>query len=90
MWLVLGKLGPFVQLWPFPYAVDVMTLPFEDVQSRLPLLSLSLSRVGVTNVEKVIRIVNNGAEQLFLAVDGGGAVQTGRKQLFGAVVARSG
>ena len=44
-----------------------MTLPIEDVQSRLPSLSLSLSRVGVTNVEKVIRIANNGAEQLFSA-----------------------
>ena len=44
-----------------------MTLPFEDVQSRVPSLSLSLSRVGVTNVEKVIRIRNNGAEQLFSA-----------------------
>src|SRR5690242_885991 len=44
-----------------------MTLPFEDVQSQAPTLSLSLSRVGVTNVEKVIRIRNNGAEQLFSA-----------------------
>ena len=44
-----------------------MTLPFEDVQSRVPSLSLSLSRVGVTNVEKVIRLRNNGAEQLFSA-----------------------
>ena len=44
-----------------------MTLPLEDVQSRVPTLSLSLSRVGVTNVEKVIRIANNGAEQLFSA-----------------------
>ena len=44
-----------------------MTLPFEDVQSQLPTLSLSLSRVGVTNVEKVIRIRDNGAEQLFSA-----------------------
>ena len=33
-----------------------MTLSLEDVQSRVPTLSLSLSRVGVTNVEKVIRI----------------------------------
>ena len=33
-----------------------MTVPLEDVQSRVPTLSLSLSRVGVTNVEKVIRI----------------------------------
>jgi GTP cyclohydrolase I/GTP cyclohydrolase-4 len=39
----------------------------EDVQSRVPTLSLSLSRVGVTNVEKVIRIRANGAEQLFSA-----------------------
>ncbi|MBE2317610.1 GTP cyclohydrolase I FolE2 [Solirubrobacter sp. CPCC 204708] len=44
-----------------------MTLPFEDVQSQAPTLSLSLSRVGVTNVEKVIRIAANGAEQLFYA-----------------------
>jgi GTP cyclohydrolase IV len=44
-----------------------MTLPLEDVQSRVPTLSLSLSRVGVTNVEKVIRIRVNGAEQLFSA-----------------------
>jgi GTP cyclohydrolase I/GTP cyclohydrolase-4 len=44
-----------------------MTLPFEDVQSRVPSLSLSLSRVGVTNVEKVIRIATNGQEQLFSA-----------------------
>jgi GTP cyclohydrolase I/GTP cyclohydrolase-4 len=33
-----------------------MTLPLEDVQNRVPALSLSLSRVGVTNVEKVVRI----------------------------------
>ncbi len=44
-----------------------MTLPFEDVQSQAPTLSLSLSRVGVTNVEKVIRIAANGTEQLFSA-----------------------
>jgi GTP cyclohydrolase I/GTP cyclohydrolase-4 len=44
-----------------------MTLSLEDVQSRVPSLSLSLSRVGVTNVEKVIRLRNNGTEQLFSA-----------------------
>src|SRR3954462_13539707 len=44
-----------------------MTLPFEDVQSQAPTLALSLSRVGVTNVEKVIRIRANGAEQLYSA-----------------------
>src|SRR5919205_1420685 len=40
-----------------------MTLPLDDVQNQLPTLSLSLSRVGVTNVEKVIRI----DEQLYSA-----------------------
>ena len=39
----------------------------EDVQARVPSLSLSLSRVGVTGVEKVIRIKQNGVEQLFYA-----------------------
>ena len=34
---------------------------------RLPALQLSLSRVGVTGVEKVIRIRQNGVEQLFSA-----------------------
>jgi GTP cyclohydrolase I/GTP cyclohydrolase-4 len=44
-----------------------MSLPLEDVQSQVPTLALSLSRVGVTNVEKVIRIRANGSEQLFSA-----------------------
>ena len=39
----------------------------EDVQSRVPALQLSLSRVGVTGVEKVIRVRQNGVEQLFSA-----------------------
>src|SRR3954464_12686849 len=39
----------------------------EDVQSQLPTLHVSLSRVGVTNVEKVIRIRSNGREQLYSA-----------------------
>ncbi len=38
-----------------------------DVQARRPAVQLSLSRVGVTGVEKVIRIRQNGAEQLFSA-----------------------
>ena len=38
-----------------------------DVQAQLPTVALSLSRVGVTDVEKVIRIRHNGAEQLFSA-----------------------
>ena len=38
-----------------------------DVQARTPSVSLSLSQVGVTGVEKVIRIRHNGGEQLFSA-----------------------
>ncbi len=38
-----------------------------DVQSQLPTVQLSLSRVGVTGVEKVIRLRQNGSEQLFSA-----------------------
>jgi GTP cyclohydrolase I/GTP cyclohydrolase-4 len=38
-----------------------------DVQSQRPSVQLSLSRVGVTGVEKVIHLNHGGAEQLFLA-----------------------
>ena len=38
-----------------------------DVQARRPTVHVSLSRVGVTGVEKVIRIASNGAEQLYWA-----------------------
>jgi GTP cyclohydrolase I/GTP cyclohydrolase-4 len=38
-----------------------------DVQAQLPTVQLSLSRVGVTGVEKVIRIRHNDTEQLFSA-----------------------
>jgi GTP cyclohydrolase I/GTP cyclohydrolase-4 len=38
-----------------------------DVQSQSPTVALSLSRVGVTGVEKVIRIRQNGDTQLFSA-----------------------
>jgi GTP cyclohydrolase I/GTP cyclohydrolase-4 len=43
------------------------SLSLVDVQSRRPSVQLSLSRVGVTGVEKVIRLDHAGAEQLFLA-----------------------
>jgi GTP cyclohydrolase IV len=44
------------------------TSPTEiDVQAQSPTLALSLSRVGVTAVEKVIRLGHNGTEQLFSA-----------------------
>jgi GTP cyclohydrolase-4 len=39
----------------------------EDVQSQLPTLHVSLSRVGVTNVEKVVRLRAGAAEQLYMA-----------------------
>ncbi|MFN2617732.1 MAG: GTP cyclohydrolase MptA, partial [Thermoleophilaceae bacterium] len=38
-----------------------------DVQARRPSTRVSLSRVGVTGVEKVLRISSNGDEQLFYA-----------------------
>jgi GTP cyclohydrolase I/GTP cyclohydrolase-4 len=38
-----------------------------DVQSQIPTVALSLSRVGVTGVEKVIRIRQNGDTELFSA-----------------------
>ena len=46
---------------------DALSLTTPDVQSQLPALHVSLSRVGVTGVEKVIRIRQNGAEQLYSA-----------------------
>ena len=39
----------------------------EDVQASVPALQISLSRVGVTNVEKVIRIGSNAHERLYWA-----------------------
>ncbi len=38
-----------------------------DVQAMQPALPVSLSRVGVTGVEKVVRINMNGTDQLFMA-----------------------
>jgi GTP cyclohydrolase-4 len=43
------------------------SVPVEDVQARRPSNHVSLSRVGVTGVEKVVRIRSNGDEQLFYA-----------------------
>ena len=43
------------------------TLLNSDVQARRPATHVSLSRVGVTGVEKIIRIRSNGQEQLFYA-----------------------
>ncbi|HWC25383.1 MAG TPA: GTP cyclohydrolase MptA [Solirubrobacteraceae bacterium] len=38
-----------------------------DVQAQPPTLHVSLSRVGVTEVEKIVRLRQNGQEQLFSA-----------------------
>jgi GTP cyclohydrolase I/GTP cyclohydrolase-4 len=43
------------------------TVRVPDVQAQLPSVAIGLSRVGVRCVEKVIRIRQNGAEQLFSA-----------------------
>jgi GTP cyclohydrolase I/GTP cyclohydrolase-4 len=43
------------------------TVPLLDVQAQAPPIQLSLSRVGVTGVEKVIRLTHGEREQLFSA-----------------------
>src|SRR5919198_4431209 len=48
--------------------MDQIAIPSgADVQASAPTIHVSLSRVGVTNVEKVIRIGAPGAEQLYYA-----------------------
>ncbi len=44
-----------------------IALARDDVQARSPEVAISLSRVGVTGVEKVIRLSQGGSEQLFSA-----------------------
>jgi GTP cyclohydrolase-4 len=44
-----------------------VSAPVSDVQSATPETRLSLSRVGVTGVEKVIRVKANGSEDLYHA-----------------------
>jgi GTP cyclohydrolase I/GTP cyclohydrolase-4 len=46
---------------------DLSALTHEDVQARRPSTHVSLTRVGVTGVEKVIRINSDAADQLFYA-----------------------
>ena len=43
------------------------TVPHDDVQARRPATHVSLTRVGVTGVEKVVRIGVGDREQLFFA-----------------------
>jgi GTP cyclohydrolase I/GTP cyclohydrolase-4 len=44
-----------------------MAISLDDVQNQVPTLHISLSRVGVANVEKVIRIRDGGTETLYYA-----------------------
>lgn len=44
-----------------------VTSPRRDVQSEQPRVSATLSRVGVTNVERIVRIAANGGENLYFA-----------------------
>ncbi len=46
---------------------DLKTVALEDVQARRPQTHVSLTRVGVTGVEKILRIDSDGGEQLFYA-----------------------
>ena len=46
---------------------DLTTASPDDVQAHRPTSHVSLSRVGVTGVEKLIRLRSNGSEQLFYA-----------------------
>ncbi len=44
-----------------------LSAPSADVQAQAPSLRVSLSRVGVSEIEKIVRIRQNGEEQLFSA-----------------------
>src|SRR6478752_3460211 len=46
---------------------ESLSLPTTDVQAQPPSVQVSLSRVGVTGVEKIVRVRQNGEEQLFSA-----------------------
>src|SRR6186997_1654972 len=44
-----------------------VTITTPDVQARVPQTAISLSRVGVTGIEKIVRISVDGREQLYHA-----------------------
>jgi GTP cyclohydrolase I/GTP cyclohydrolase-4 len=46
---------------------ESLSLPSPDVQAQPPTVQVGLSRVGVTGVEKIVRVRQNGEEQLFSA-----------------------
>ena len=58
---------PPMGAWRQPSIVPDMAVSPADVQSEVPALHISLSRVGVTNVEKVIRINAGGTDTLYSA-----------------------
>ena len=53
-------------------------IALEDVQSRVPALQLSLSRVGVTGVEKVIRVRHDGRRAALLRASSNASSTWGR------------
>jgi GTP cyclohydrolase-4 len=59
--------SPFASLSLVAPMTERSALLGTDVQSRRPSTPLSLSRVGVRGVEKVVRVRSNGAERLFYA-----------------------
>ena len=46
---------------------DPASITLPDVQAGTPATAVSLSRVGVTGVEKIIRVCDGDSEQLFYA-----------------------
>jgi GTP cyclohydrolase-4 len=46
---------------------ETTTISATDVQAARPATQVSLSRVGVTGVEKVLRVSSNGSEELYYA-----------------------
>jgi GTP cyclohydrolase-4 len=46
---------------------ESLSLPSPDVQAQPPTVQVGLSRVGVMGVEKIVRVRQNGEEQLFSA-----------------------
>ena len=59
------SLGLYFALKPPPEHLQGALSP--DVQARIPATRVSLSRVGVTGVEKIVRISVNASEQLYHA-----------------------
>ena len=61
------KLAAYGRYRELSSCLSAASFSADDVQARRPTTQVSLSRVGVTGVEKVVRIRSNGSEQLFYA-----------------------